>query len=102
MPPSSPTKTSSSSGSRPALRVDRGPGEGPGPAGDALIELRDVSLRFVSYHDKQYSIKRAALDLLLRRENAPAASDFWALKDVSLRVGHGERIGVIGQNGAGK
>ena len=37
-------------------------------AGAALIELNDVSLRFVNYADKQYSLKRAALDLLLRRE----------------------------------
>jgi lipopolysaccharide transport system ATP-binding protein len=26
----------------------------------------------------------------------------WALKDVSLRVGHGEVVGIIGANGAGK
>ena len=34
----------------------------------ALIELNDVSLRFVNYADKQYSLKRAVLDLVLRRE----------------------------------
>ena len=33
-------------------------------AGAALIELNDVSLRFVNYADKQYSLKRAALDLI--------------------------------------
>ena len=26
---------------------------------------------------------------------------FWALKDVSLRVAHGEVLGIIGRNGAG-
>ncbi len=32
----------------------------------------------------------------------PASNDFWALKDVSFEVKHGEVIGVIGRNGAGK
>ena len=70
--------------------------------GPALIELRDVALRFVSYSDKQYSLKRAALDLLLRREGPPVSNDFWALKDINLSVRKGERIGVLGHNGAGK
>jgi len=67
-----------------------------------LIELSDVSLRFVSYHDKQYSIKRAALDLLLRREGPAPTSEFWALQHINLSVSKGERIGIVGSNGAGK
>ena len=67
-----------------------------------LVELDDVSLRFVSYRDKQYSLKRQALDLLLRREGSPVANEFWALKNVNLRMSQGERIGIIGFNGAGK
>jgi ABC-type polysaccharide/polyol phosphate transport system ATPase subunit len=63
--------------------------------------MRDVSLRFLSYRDKQYSLKRAALDLLLRRE-VPPDTDFWALRDVNLRIGPGERVGIVGSNGAGK
>ena len=70
----------------------------PGP----LIELRDVALRFVNYSDKQYSLKRAALDLLLRREGPPPSTDFWALNGIDLAIHKGERIGILGTNGAGK
>ena len=31
-----------------------------------------------------------------------AREEFWALRDVDLRVNHGEVLGVIGRNGAGK
>ncbi len=95
MPSSSPTKTSSSTGSEARRRRDPA-------AGLPLIELEGVSLRFVSYREKYYSLKRAAIDLLLRREGGQAAEGFWALRDVSLRVGPGERLGVVGANGAGK
>lgn len=68
----------------------------------APVELRDVSLKFVSYYDKQYSVKRAVIDLLLRREGPATASEFWALRDIDLTIRKGERLGIIGHNGAGK
>ncbi|HWE35891.1 MAG TPA: ABC transporter ATP-binding protein [Isosphaeraceae bacterium] len=72
------------------------------PAQAAPVEVRDASLRFVSYHDKQYSFKRAALNMVLRRADAQAVSEFWALRAINLTIRPGERVGVLGSNGAGK
>jgi lipopolysaccharide transport system ATP-binding protein len=38
----------------------------------------------------------------LRAGRAPKSEMFWALRDVSFGVKHGEVIGIIGRNGAGK
>ncbi len=94
---SSPKKTRWSSDSDRAAASGRA-ATSPGP----LIELSDVSLRFVNYSDKQHSLKRAMLDLVLRREAAAPRSDFWALRDINLEIHQGERVGIIGSNGAGK
>jgi ABC-type polysaccharide/polyol phosphate transport system ATPase subunit len=80
----------------------RGRREPERPVADPLVELQNVSLRFLSYADKQYSLKRAALDLLMRREAPVPNSEFWALRQINLKIGHGERVGVVGGNGAGK
>ena len=102
MPHSSVTKTSWSSDYRHAPRGEQKRDRKPVTAIAPLVELQDVALKFVSYYDKQYSLKRAAIDMLLRRDAPVSATEFWALRDVSLAIHKGERLGIIGANGAGK
>lgn len=52
------------------------------------------------------AVLNAPFDWLLRRApryaSVPRAEAFFALKDVSFQVEHGESVGLIGRNGAGK
>jgi ABC-type polysaccharide/polyol phosphate transport system ATPase subunit len=102
MPHSSVTKTSWSSDSKHARWPERERKPLTTAVAPPLVELHEVALKFVSYYDKQYSLKRAAIDMLLRRDAPLPASEFWALRDVSLTIRKGERLGIIGSNGAGK
>lgn len=99
MPYSRPMKTSWSSASE---RAGHGPHIAGLAAAPAPIQLTDVSLRFVTFRDKSYSLKRAFVELLLRRDDPHRVSDFWALRDINLRIGRHERVGILGHNGAGK
>ena len=98
MPYSSPTKTRWSSDSD-----RRGPAERQPAAPAALIELNDVSLRFVNYADKQYSLKRA----VARSGAAPRVAGaqlrvLGAARHHASRSGAATASAIVGGNGAGK
>lgn len=66
---------------------------------EIVLELRGVS--------KSYPLYASRTDMILDRLGAPRfllreIPDFYALSDVNLTVRKGERIGVVGKNGAGK
>jgi len=65
----------------------------------AVIHLENISVRYRAPEEPYKSFKEFVIQLIQRQVKM---HDFWALKDVSLDVFHGEMVGIIGRNGAGK
>ena len=65
--------------------------------GPPAVEVEGVSKRFRLYHDRNQSLKAAAM-----RGRRARYEEFWALRDVSLEVPQGATFGLIGTNGSGK
>ena len=63
------------------------------------IQLDNISVRYRMLQNRSTTFKEHILRWF-RGQNRYV--DFWALKDISLSVGSGESIGIIGANGAGK
>jgi len=66
-----------------------------------IVEARDVSKRFFLRHNPSGSLKVHFLSLF-SRTHKERIEEFWALRNVSLRIGRGESIGLVGRNGSGK
>lgn len=65
------------------------------------ISTNNLSIKFRVYHDRSPSLKEFAANIF-KHEKIPAYTDFFAIKNVTLSVQAGDRIGIIGHNGAGK
>jgi lipopolysaccharide transport system ATP-binding protein len=63
------------------------------------IEFNNVSKRFTLHHEKRNSFQERMVNMLQPRG---AGETFWALRDVSFALPHGETLGLIGHNGSGK
>ncbi len=79
-----------------------------------IVEIENLSKKFVISHEQQnpYASLKEILTgwgcgiknrlLLNPSESAPTQEEFWALNDITLNIEQGDKIAILGRNGAGK
>jgi ABC-type polysaccharide/polyol phosphate transport system ATPase subunit len=65
---------------------------------ELAISLTDISKCFKRYDRPADRLK----EVLLPNKNKNYVNDFWALRDINLKIPKGQSVGVIGCNGSGK
>ncbi len=69
---------------------------------EAMVELDDVSKRYrLGEHLGEVTDLREAIMARLAGRR-PQFDELWALRNVSLTIGQGDVLGIVGRNGAGK
>jgi ABC-type polysaccharide/polyol phosphate transport system ATPase subunit len=68
------------------------------PANNYAVKAVDLGVRYNLRFNRKTTVRASVANFVLRRP----PQRFWALRHVSLELGHGESLGVIGPNGAGK
>jgi lipopolysaccharide transport system ATP-binding protein len=72
---------------------------------EAAIEVTGLSKCYTLYDQPSDRLKQFILPRLQRiagRRVQAYYREFWALRDVSMTIGRGETVGIVGRNGAGK
>lgn len=67
--------------------------------GNEKIIANDISVRYILGDFKETGLKDVIVQKL---KGTYKKNEFWAVKNVSFKVGRGELLGIIGTNGAGK
>jgi ABC-type polysaccharide/polyol phosphate transport system ATPase subunit len=74
-------------------------GRGPHDSGQAAIEVEGLGVRYNLRFTRKTTLRGTFTRLL---DPDAGSKHFWALRNVSFRLDHGESLAVIGPNGAGK
>lgn len=69
---------------------------------DNKIILKGVNLHYASVAYKERSLKAMLANIVSRKASDSQVSDIHALKNISVEIHQGERVGLLGHNGAGK
>lgn len=67
----------------------------------SVLEARHVSKRFLLRHNRAGELKVRFLSTFGGRAGE-VKEEFWALRDISVRLARGESLGLVGRNGSGK
>ena len=65
----------------------------------SILEVRDVSIRYITGDFKDIGLKEY---VLRRLRHDYHVKEFWADRDISFTLEQGDMLGIIGTNGAGK
>lgn len=68
------------------------------PDAPVAIDVVDLGVKYSLRFTRKTTVHRSFVNLFSRRK----PEEFWALRDVTFRLVHGESLAVIGPNGAGK
>lgn len=66
------------------------------------IVFNDVSLKLRIYKDQGLTIKEAFVNMFKKSRYSENKHDLWVLKNINIEINKGDRLGIIGLNGAGK
>lgn len=66
------------------------------------IVFNNVSLKLRIYKDQGLTIKEAFVNMFKKSRYSDNKHDLWVLKNINIEINKGDRLGIIGLNGAGK
>jgi ABC-type polysaccharide/polyol phosphate transport system ATPase subunit len=70
--------------------------------GEYAVRLRDVSKRYLLDPKRPWRLRDIVAQPASLLGQVRAKRPFWALRDITLDVRHGQIVGIIGHNGSGK